>query len=754
MRFCVKPLACGRSDCGIAAHARLKYDMEPSSYYVKMKGDTALCYPFVTQAALVDTDSLNMVTGQHSSMEWAAVLLDFLRLHGLLKSTGLTEDEESVGGSGDELSLKDHGLDVLPETAVGSSFFFGDGDSATKALLASPRGRLKRGDISPSPSLLSFKSLDPVASVLSSLSFSRDAWNALRPEVVESTLEGGEDNTLFKPMLVLQQNVKTLSTSVEGILDKLPVALDHLDSKAEAVFATKTSVQQAVAPVGDLKGRMTVLSSLVQGSMALTDVEEFSRHYGCVLGCFYRLKETINDLAETVDSTPHHADPQGLDQRFLDFATKAANAVRAASDHAMAERLGLMQRIEALEQHQGQPKGSGASVDDIFANVITGVKPSKVPPVSVTAPASPLATDGLLGHIDGEAISLLWLVQHLRDQEGLIQDQRKEINSLKSSTYAKGVKVGFIIFEQVEDILRLIENEDIDPAHLAAAVDVNSLLVHYPDGNSDTEKSTSELKNARAAGITDTVCCGYIAAFRQKHPPFLLGDAGKSVPEGTRFPLLKNRTAWEGKPSVEGGRKSLLKAVKDALGNCKQYIADFIPAGQFKDLMLLLANRSSEWWIALVAYIEDELIALGQFGIPEDKVYTLVCDELQIMFRKMFERRMKMQVFSSTLDSKIYLAKAVWVTMQCHMVMDEFEELGFGTHVLISSLFTRFLAEQTGSNFASGLAKKLTDLKGEMDKLKAEIEKNRTYLDGRIAGVAGRADKALAACTKGGKDIP
>lgn len=302
--------------------------------------------------------------------------------------------------------------------------------------------------------------------------------------------------------------------------------------------------------------------------------------------------------------------------------------------------------------------------------------------------------------------------------------------------------------------MRLIENEDIDPAHLAAAVDVNSLLVHYPDGNSDTEKSTSELKNARAAGITDTVCCGYIAAFRQKHPPFLLGDAGKSVPEGTRFPLLKNRTAWEGKPSVEGGQKSLLKAVKDALGNCKQYIADFIPAGQFKDLMLLLANRSSEWWIALVAYIEDELIALGQFGIPEDKVYTLVCDELQIMFRKMFERRMKMQVFSSTLDSKIYLAKAVWVTMQCHMVMDEFEELGFGTHVLISSLFTRFLAEQTGSNFASGLAKKLTDLKGEMDKLKAEIEKNRTYLDGRIAGVAGRADKALAACTKGGKDIP
>jgi hypothetical protein len=199
---------------------------------------------------------------------------------------------------------------------------------------------------------------------------------------------------------------------------------------------------------------------------------------------------------------------------------------------------------------------------------------------------------------------------------------------------------------------------------------------------------------------------------------------------------------------VEGGRKSLLKAVKDALGNCRQYISDFIPPGQFKELMLVLATRSSEWWIALVAYIEDELITLSQFGIPEDKVYTLVCDELQIMFRKMFERRMKMQVFSSSLDPKVYLAKSIWVTMQCHMAMDEFEELGFGTHVLISSLFTRFLAEQTGSNFASGLSKKLTDLKAELDKNKAEMAQSKTYLEGRINVAIGKADKAMAECGK------
>jgi hypothetical protein len=45
---------------------------------------------------------------------------------------------------------------------------------------------------------------------------------------------------------------------------------------------------------------------------------------------------------------------------------------------------------------------------------------------------------------------------------------------------------------------------------LATLVDtatINSLLVHYPDGNDTTDKATAELKNARAAGITDAVCC-------------------------------------------------------------------------------------------------------------------------------------------------------------------------------------------------------------------------------------------------------
>jgi hypothetical protein len=52
---------------------------------------------------------------------------------------------------------------------------------------------------------------------------------------------------------------------------------------------------------------------------------------------------------------------------------------------------------------------------------------------------SPSRIIRFFGRIDGEAISLQWLVEQLRAQELIIHDQRKEINTLKSSTYAKGV---------------------------------------------------------------------------------------------------------------------------------------------------------------------------------------------------------------------------------------------------------------------------------------------------------------------------
>eukprot|EP00956_Cyclotella_meneghiniana_P019333 scaffold33085_cov82-Cyclotella_meneghiniana.AAC.1 len=154
-----------------------------------------------------------------------------------------------------------------------------------------------------------------------------------------------------------------------------------------------------------------------------------------------------------------------------------------------------------------------------------------------------------------------------------------------------------------------MEDEGIDPDQFAGAVDANSLFMHFfPDGNEATEKSTGELKAAKAAGITDHACCAFITSMRQKYPPYMMEEGNCPVTVGAPFPMLSNHTAWEGKPALEGGKKSLLKDVKDARDTAFQYIQDNYPAGEFHKLCHTLITRSYDWWVALSAYISDELL--------------------------------------------------------------------------------------------------------------------------------------------------
>jgi hypothetical protein len=111
MKFCTKPLVQGRQDCGVASHGRPKFVLEPSSYYIKMQGESALCFPFVSQAALVSTNSLGLVKGQYTPIQWAAILYKFLREHGLLgqgsvvpsNSSSVSEVEEMVDSNMQQL---------------------------------------------------------------------------------------------------------------------------------------------------------------------------------------------------------------------------------------------------------------------------------------------------------------------------------------------------------------------------------------------------------------------------------------------------------------------------------------------------------------------------------------------------------------------------------------------------------------------------------------------------------------------------
>jgi hypothetical protein len=120
-----------------------------------------------------------------------------------------------------------------------------------------------------------------------------------------------------------------------------------------------------------------------------------------------------------------------------------------------------------------------------------------------------------------------------------------------------------------------------------------------------------------------------------------------------------NRTAWQSTATLIGACKALLEAIKDSYANLKQYNHDFFPsASEYKGLCMNLGSRSHDWWGYVAKFLDDELLTLEQWGIPDDKVYIVVCDEIQIILHKIFEKRMKMQVFSTGRDHLVYMAGA------------------------------------------------------------------------------------------------
>jgi predicted phage-related endonuclease len=70
--------------------------------------------------------------------------------------------------------------------------------------------------------------------------------------------------------------------------------------------------------------------------------------------------------------------------------------------------------------------------------------------------------------------------------------------------------------------------------------------------------------------------------------------------------------------------------------------------------------------------------------------------------------------------------------METHVIMKEFADLEFKAHNLISSVFIRFLAEETGSNFSSGLTAKLQEILQDVEELKKSVGKKNKGINRRL----------------------
>lgn len=773
-RFCCKRVSPGLMQfCEITAHKTEKYRIKAGNYYIRMKDESALCEPFVTKEELTRFDSLHLARAQHDSREWIAIIQDFHDTHGsrgdrffdpLSSPEMATPRLGSAGGigsafgkpigsgvgSGIPLDVDSGGLGVDEAVSNLAEDIF----TPIRAFRASSA----RVTIS---NLLTGSGLDALKYLLP-LGAGRE----------DSAIPEGDESSL--PEEARSESFKAVVASVESLLDTVPKGLNELDEKFSG------SVRLIEDELNKIRG---VHSTMQQDLFGVTSPSEFLGRYQSFAKALETLSAEIQGVsqraaeereeAETFDArvVAVEADVAALGKTLGEVSGKMTVAVKGVYQKATAHVTVLAERVGRLELlGSGVHGASPASDATLYFAAYTREDPRRVTGGRTVADYNRLVNEGwTLTHcFDSDGDMRDWIVSQQavsvltptvgsssglanttsQERVDLLQqllDLRQEVAELKRNTQSAGVRVGNVSFDSIDEIVALIQEEGINCGMLAFTTDAHSYFSHHMSGSINDAKQTAEVKLMRANGINDIPSHRYLNSFRELQPAFFQNSSRMVVEEGDRFPMLANRVAWEGQHGFEGGRKKLERALTEILKSGNNYFVQHLPSGRFQNLALLCHMDSNAFWTRMVAHINSEVQTVSQYGIPETETFTLVSSELRVIFKALWEVRMLMQEFSPDRDKVLFLARLVWTTMKAHMIMQDFLEPGFGSHVLISGVFVRFLAEATGSSLAGGIESTINKLQEEIKTLDSTFNKVKKAMNSRMDHLT---DNVKKLCTK------
>ena len=725
--------------CGNNKHGGEKFILMVDHLYVPMKDGTACCEPSVSVNDLRQRGRSDYLWVSHSSKKWLELLKEFvlpdqeLMLGGVSVSSPMRVETVLSQESLEERDGTLYGA-VKIENSQYESSELGDNDAENKAVL------------------------------LEAIAQSRhDLFASFKPESFFSSGDGlPDDRSWTVPMSITRNALDSIRKSVESAVESLPSQLNELDLR----FANQLS--QVSSKLQELAAGNAALEVDLFGN---APSEEFFERYCSFADAILHgesMAETTKSIAETAHSLAEsvslalgglESDVSDINEELRSVVEKFILLYKAATDRIVSVETSLSDRISALEgdevtlQAPSIAPSHKTSASQMLDQLLSGTgqsggskrsshQPSSAATHSITSSVSSV------GQINDSDSTLTKILELLQKQSSEIKNLQTKLSVYEQTgSSATGVTVGPYAFDSEMDILELIKKEDIPVKVFGVALDAISFFAHYLSGHAISKQNTDEIKALRNAGIHDAVCGRYISSYRQKHPSYFLDTSDTPVAVGSRFPMLESKKAWEGTASFKGGRENLQKAIAEATKTAKKYIEQQLPVGTIRNLCHHLLTETNTWLKDLIEHICKELQTVTQYGIPEKNTYTLVCDELQLIFDALWDKRMCMQEFASEQDHQLYFARSIFITMEAHMVMADFKSTDFANHVLITSLFVRFLAEQTGQNFSAGLNSTLASIRDDVEKNEKKNERAHKAINSRldnhtenIKGLAGKSE--------------
>lgn len=378
---------------------------------------------------------------------------------------------------------------------------------------------------------------------------------------------------------------------------------------------------------------------------------------------FSSLTDALLSLRSDLAALSLHLDEE-LDTIDGDFAQLQEDVAKAVND---AIEIGLMKMKKEIMDELGNDSSSEGSSDR--------------PPV-VDVNSSVL--------VNGTNYSLEKVVRML-----LAQDKR--LTSAEEAISAKnGIVFAGVSIASESAFKEFLANRGITGRELACFIDAWSLGCHETEEDmkeSDATASSKAFMKKGYAQIDYTVAVSHFA----KCISLYTGSA-KSTALGQLIDCFSKQERFEGSDGRDGRSAEILNVFTIAKENVGTYAEDTIDDEDIINACKSNALKAVEFHSFLHKYFNDLHHKLRQRGMPEKDIRMLLSNQLHLILKTLRSiRRKAYPVSSPNVSMMDRLVRQWWVTSLTTQKMDEFIELSFEHHPVISSSFVRFLTDHLAS---------------------------------------------------------
>ena len=502
------------------------------------------------------------------------------------------------------------------------------------------------------------------------------------------------------------------------------------------------AVEELLAAFGDLEG--LVVESRRDSRKDALDVLS---HVGCsvteIVGAIDRINKRGRRWLSDIGSIDELRDETG--RRDITLVEAVMKSMAGTPQDVLSGE------VEELARNLAGVDADLAKTCTLLNNKIQALERKQVS-LSSAAQASPgLTMSTPIFDDNGIHVSTLGRVMQENVDLKCANDQLKDrIEMLAADVTAQGgVILGRFTFTSELHLLALCMKECPNGEAFSAFVDPMVVFCHDAAYTPLTgwEALTKAMEKSGNFPLTDRKV---VASYNAHHSWWF--SEGKTVVAGKTLQAFASKEKWQGTGGMDGRRDEIELSLVTSADSIRTAIEYKLPAGsQLGQLALRMLEHTLNWFTTVFKHLDSEFVRLTQVNISEEETLILLSEEVIIMFDRFYAIRRKRMDFTVHGSRVEYMVRCIWLSMEVHMVMDEFTANGMKYNSTISAAFMRFLTKVTGGNAAAGVAGIVASLESKLknlDNTLKEVKKEVVAAASRATSATNAAEDAKKSITK------